>query len=122
MTEQRGGGRLAGALSSRRIRRGGGEAADSGGGRGPQPLRRGGRARTGKSSNPRYKQALGYVRRDVHALVTERALTDPEVRSPLLAELDARGVEHKEGEADYGALVELLLLDWLESVGYSMER
>lgn len=122
MSEQRGGGRLAGALASRR-RQSGGEAEQQPG----TVKRRGSRerkepARVGKSRDSRYRQALGYIRKDVHRLVVDQALRNPEVLAALLPELDQRGVEHKAEEADYGALVELLLLEWLESVGYRREQ
>ena len=113
MTE-RGGGRLAGALARRSGR--GGPATQAR----PRQRRRN-RKKTGKSSNPDYKQALGYVRRVVHRQVINQALRDPEVQRALLRELREWGVEHKEGEAAYSDLLELLLLEWLESVGYGVD-
>jgi hypothetical protein len=118
---ERGAGRLAGALARRSGQRG-----PAGGGR-PAPAqarlgqRRRNRKKTGKSSNPDYKQALGYVRRVVHQQVINQALRDPEVQRALLRELREWGVEHKEGEAAYSDLLELLLLEWLESVGYGVD-
>jgi hypothetical protein len=50
----------------------------------------------------------------------DQALADPEVRRSLEAELARAGVEFKAGDPDYGAMCELLLIEWLESVGYGM--
>lgn len=123
MSEQRGGGRLAGALASRR-RRSEGEDGQRRAEAGERSSARGRREpeRVGKSRDPRYKQALGYVRKDVHRTVVDQALRNSEVVSALVRDLDEQGVEHKRGEADYGALVELLLVEWLESVGYAPEK
>lgn len=89
---------------------------------GRQPVRQRRRKKVGKRSNSRYVQALGYVRKDVHSRVTERALTDPAVVRELIMELDEYGIEHKPGKVDYGALVELWSVQWLESVGYGPQE
>lgn len=85
-----------------------------------RPVRRRNRTKVGRRSNKaKYKQALAYVRKDVRERV-ERARNDPEVRVALEAELRDRGVEHKPGDPEYSALVELLLVDWLDSMGWGM--
>jgi hypothetical protein len=50
----------------------------------------------------------------------DQALADPEVRRGLEVELARAGVEFKSGNPDYGAMCELLLMEWLESVGYGV--
>lgn len=114
---------LASSFQTRRSSRRTPASEDGGGGAPPpnrQPVRTRKRGRVGKRSNPRYAQALGYVRRDIHTLVVERALTDPAVVGDLIVALDERGIEHKRGKADYGALVELWSREWLESLGYEV--
>lgn|GEM_PF-1819725 len=121
---QRGGGRLAGALARKS---GAGRAAgdespaarESQGFEAPgRPMRRRKRAKVGRRSNKaKYKQSLAYVRKDVRERV-EQARKNPKVRAALEAELRDRGVEHKSDAPEYSALVELLLVDWLDSVGW----
>lgn len=124
---QRGGGRLAGALA-RKSGAGRPEGNETPGARGgtvfeapaARPVRRRNRAKVGRRSNKaKYKQALAYVRKDVRERV-EQARNDPEVRVALEAELRDRGVEHKPGDPEYSALVELLLVDWLDSMGWGI--
>lgn len=64
-----------------------------------------------------YGQKNGLVRREVLERL-EDALGDREVRRRLEAELSRAGIEFKKGDPDVGALYELLLDEWLESVGY----
>ena len=125
MTERdRGAGRLKGAFGQ--IRRGGDGAGTPGGtalgsaAGGTLPRRRRRRQKSGKRSRPEeYAQASGFVR---HEIVErkDQALADPEVRRSLEAELSRAGVEFKRGDPDYGAMCELLLIEWLESVGYGV--
>lgn len=76
------------------------------------------RAKTGKRSRPdEYGQANGLVRHNVlHRW--EQAKADPGVRSSLESDLSEAGIEFKKGDPDFGAVCELLLGEWLESVGY----
>lgn len=125
MTERdRGAGRLKGAFGQ--IRRGGDGAETPGGtalgsaAGGTLPRRRRRRQKSGKRSRPEeYAQASGFVR---HEIVErkDQALANPEVRRSLEAELARAGVEFKRGDPDYGAVCELLLIEWLESVGYGV--
>ena len=124
MTDRdRGAGRLKGAFGQ--IRRGGeGAGTPDGTALGPggsgTPRRRTRRQRSGKRSRPgEYAQASGFVR---HGVVErkDQALADPEVRRALEVELARAGVEFKRGDPDYGAMCELLLMEWLESVGYGV--
>jgi hypothetical protein len=119
----RGAGRLKGAFGQ--IRRGDGASTTGGTALGSEaggtpPRRRRRRQKSGKRSRPEeYAQASGFVR---HEIVErkDQALADPEVRRSLEAELARAGVEFKRGDPDYGAMCELLLMEWLESVGYSV--
>jgi hypothetical protein len=120
----RGAGRLKGAFGQ--IRRGGEGAgtpdrtAVGPGGSGTPPRRRRRRQRFGKRSRPEeYAQASGFVRHEVVER-KDQALADPEVRRALEVELSRAGVEFKRGDPDYGAMCELLLMEWLESVGYGV--
>ena len=124
MTDRdRGAGRLKGAFGQ--IRRGGeGAGTPDGMALGPgdsgtsRRLRR--RQRSGKRSRPgEYAQASGFVRHEVVER-KDQALADPEVRRALEVELARAGVEFKRGDPDYGAMCELLLMEWLESVGYGV--
>ncbi|MGI8651048.1 MAG: hypothetical protein ACR2KW_11830 [Rubrobacter sp.] len=74
-------------------------------------------ARRGGSAE--YKQCLAYVKREVRDRV-EQARTDPEVRLGLEADLRDRGVSFKANSPEYSALVELLLLEWLDAVDYGL--
>jgi hypothetical protein len=120
---ERGAGRLKGAFGQ--IRRGEGAGTPRGalsgseaGGTTPRRKRR--RQKFGKRSRPgEYAQASGFVRHEVVER-KDQALADPEVRRSLEAELARAGVEFKAGDPDYGAVCELLLMEWLESVGYGM--
>lgn len=124
MTE-RGAGRLKGALGQVKSRTGS-SSADSAnatdaamvGGQGQRMVRRRRRAKTGKRSRTEeYGQANGLVRREVLGR-WEQAKADPAVRQTLETELTEAGVEFKKGDPDFGAVCELLLGEWLESVGY----
>jgi hypothetical protein len=128
MDKDRGAGRLRGAFGQ--VRRNGspaGAGAADGtraqaGPAGPSaPVRRRRRRqKLGKRSRPgEYAQATGFVR---HGVVErkDQALADPEVRRGLEAELSRNGVEFKAGDPDFGALCELLLVEWLDSVGYGV--
>ncbi|MGI8859466.1 MAG: hypothetical protein ACR2HO_04850 [Rubrobacteraceae bacterium] len=121
MTDRdRGAGRLKGAFGQIRRSGAGGEASGGAPTAAPVPRRRR-RQKTGKRSRPEeYAQASGFVR---HAVVDrkDQALADPEVRRALEAELARAGVEFKSGDPDYGAMCELLVMEWLESVGYGFE-
>lgn len=66
------------------------------------PPRRRRRKKTGKRSNPEYEQASAYVQRRVYR----------RVKQALLAQ---------EGKVEYSALVEALLIRWLEEVGWPLE-
>lgn len=119
MTDRdRGAGRLKGAFGQ--IRRGGGAGEDVSGNTGTAApaRRRRRRQKFGKRSRPEeYAQATGFVRHEVVDR-KDQAIADPEVRRALETELSRSGVEFKPGDPDFGALCELLLLEWLESVGY----
>ncbi|CAN5664574.1 hypothetical protein BH20ACT11_BH20ACT11_11070 [soil metagenome] len=80
------------------------------------PARRG-RQKTGKRSNPDYKLAPAYVREEMHDRVMQ-ALRDPAVKDEVLGELAEWGVAHKAGKPSYSDLTELLLVQWLERVGW----
>lgn len=126
MTE-RGRGNLKGAFGNRRKPADG--AAEVGrvapGGSGGGVVERSARLRgrrsdagTGKRGRPdQYTQLNGMVRRSVVERF-ERARVDPEVRRELELRLFETGVEFKRHEPDNGAVLELLLARWLESVGY----
>ncbi len=123
MTEKdRGAGRLSGAFGQ--VRRNGG-AAPGGGATASAPAsapapRRRRRQKFGKRSRPeKYAQATGFVRHEVVDR-KDQALADPEVRRALEADLSRSGVEFKPGDPDYGALCEMLVMEWLESVGYGL--
>lgn len=122
MTDRdRGAGRLKGAFGQ--IRRGGGTdeaGAAPGSARTAAPVRRRRRQKFGKRSRPEeYAQATGFIRHEVVDR-KDQAMADPEVRRALEVELSRNGVEFKAGDPDFGALSELLVLEWLESVGYGM--
>ena len=120
MTDRdRGAGRLKGAFGQ--IRRDGTGAERAGGTTAATVApRRRRRQKSGKRSRPEeYAQASGFVR---HAVVDrkDQALADPEVRRALEAELARVGIEFKRGNPDYGAMCELLVMEWLASVGYGL--
>lgn len=121
MTDRgRGSGRLKGAFGQIRRNGAGGEASGVAPTAAPAPRRRR-RQKTGKRSRPEeYAQASGFVR---HAVVDrkDQALADPEVRRALETELARAEIEFKRGDPDYGAMCELLVMEWLGSVGYGME-
>lgn len=80
---------------------------DSGGAAAPVPDRpprdRRPRRKAGKRNNPDYHQASAYVRKDVYRRVQQALLS--EEQSP-----------------DYSTLVESLLIQWLEEVGWEFEE
>ncbi len=76
-------------------------------------VRRRNRKKMGKRSDPRYGQAPAYLLKSVFER-TKEAMANREIRVELEEDLRERGIEFKEGKPDFGALVEMLLLDWLE--------
>lgn len=119
MTE-RGAGRLKGAFGNVGARRAG-EKEAAGGSVGGRGVRRRRRAKVGKRSRPEeYGQKNGLVRREVLERLDD-ALADREVRRGLEVELSRAGIEFKKGDPDVGAIYELLLGEWLESVGYGTD-
>lgn len=121
MTE-RGAGRLKGAFGNVGARRGDGSATagteDARGTAGGRGVRRRRRAKVGKRSRPEeYGQKNGLVRREVLERLDD-ALADRDVRRDLETELARARIEFKKGDPDVGALYELLLGEWLKSVGY----
>lgn len=121
MTE-RGSGNLKGAFGN--VRKGQNnegrdtERGDGGKATGGTMPRRRRREKVGKRSRPEeYVQANGLVRRGVLQR-WDRAKADPDVRQALADELSKHGIEFKSGDPDFGAVCELLLEEWLESVGY----
>ena len=121
---ERGRGNLKGAFGNVRQKKKGGDGeptANGSGAGGAAPVRRRRRAKTGKRSRPEeYGQANGLVRREVLER-WDRAKADPQVRRALERELSATGIEFKSGDPDFGAVCELLLGEWLETVGYPAE-
>lgn len=83
----------------------------------PAPPARRSRQKTGKRSNPDYKLAPAYVREEMHDRAMQ-SLRDPEIKKALLGELEEWGVVHKSGKPSYSDLVELLLVQWMERVGW----
>ncbi len=118
---ERGRGNLKGAFGN--VRRPGADGGEDE--RSRSRTRQGGRRRrtkTGKRSRPEeYAQANGLVHREVLGR-WEQARADPGVRGTLEAELSQAGIEYKAGEPDFGAVCELLLGEWLQSVGYGSEE
>lgn len=123
MTE-RGKGNLAGAFGN--VRNGGRQATDAAASARPgeeerRTARRKPRAKTGKRSRTEeYGQANGLVRHEVLNR-WDRAKADPEVRAALESDLAEAGIEFKKGDPDFGAVCELLLGEWLESMGYGSD-
>jgi hypothetical protein len=121
MTEGRGGrgeGNMANALRTRRRR-----APEVPSAQRPLTSRAGRRNRkkTGKRSNPDYMLASAFVHREVYERVRQ-ALLSGEVKREVLLELAERGVLHQRGKPLYSDLVELLLREWLERVGWELEE
>jgi hypothetical protein len=110
----RGEGSMANALRSRR--RGGAEPAS----RNPAPRARS-RKKVGKRSNPDYMLASALVRKDVYERVRQ-ALLSGEVKQEVLMDLADRGVLHQPGKPLYSDVVEMLLREWLERVGWELEE
>lgn len=84
------------------------------------PRRRRNRKKTGKRSNPDYTLASAFVHKEVYERVRQ-ALLNREVKREVLLELAERGVLHQTGKPLYSDLVELLLREWLERVGWEPE-
>lgn len=120
MTERsgRGEGNMADALRTRRRGRSSDrEATKEETKPSPLPARK---KAAGKRSDPNYKLAPAYVREETYNRVRQ-ALLDGEVKGQLLQEIEAYGVSHREGRASYSDLVELLMVEWLERVGWGSE-
>ena len=123
MTEGRVGGRgegnMANALRTRRRRAAPG-AAESQPPPSPTPRKRN-RKKTGKRSNPDYMLASAFVHREVYERVRQ-ALLSGEVKREVLLDLAERGVLHQAGKPLYSDLVEMLLREWLERVGWVLDE
>ncbi len=85
------------------------------------PAGRRNRKKTGKRSNPDYMLASAFVHREVYERVRQ-ALLSGEVKREVLLDLAERGVLHQRGKPLYSDLVELLLREWLERVGWELEE
>lgn len=109
---------MANALRTRR-RDGGGGAAEPAGRR-TAPGKRS-RKKVGKRSNPDYMLASALVRTDVYERV-KQALLSGDVKQDALADLEERGVLHQPGKPLYSDVVEMLLREWLERVGWEMDE
>ena len=72
------------------------------------------RSKTGKRSEPNYTLTGALVRRDRYDRV-KHLLSDPEIRDEVIGELDEWDVWHQPGKASYSDLVEMLLLQWMDS-------
>lgn len=107
---------MASALRTRR--RGGGGPEPSGG---QEPSRRRSRKKVGKRSNPDYTLASALVRKDVYERVRQ-ALLSGEVKQEVLMDLAEQGVLHQPGKPLYSDVVELLLREWLERVGWELDE
>ncbi len=106
---------MASALRTRR--RGGAEREPAGR---QEPTRRKIRKRVGKRSNPDYMLASALVRKDVYERVRQ-ALLSGEVKQEVLMDLAEQGVLHQAGKPLYSDVVEMLLREWLERVGWELE-
>lgn len=110
----RGEGNMASALRTRR--RGGSEPSNR-----QEPPRRRSRKKVGKRSNPDYTLASALVRKDVYERVRQ-ALLSGGVKQEVLLDLAEQGVLHQPGKPLYSDVVELLLREWLEKVGWELEE
>ncbi|AHY48207.1 Hypothetical Protein RradSPS_2924 (plasmid) [Rubrobacter radiotolerans] len=130
-SNERGGGRLAGALARKSGRAVAGSATGTGDLAPVRAASRPGvagggvrsRRRTSGPSRTRsadYKQCMAHIRKDVRERV-EEARHNREVRAVLEEDLRAAGILFKPGNPEYSALVELLLVQWLENVGFGPE-
>lgn len=122
MTEGRGEGRregnMANALRTRRRRAPEVPSAQ----RPPtSPTGRRNRKKTGKRSNPDYMLASAFVHRAVYERVRQ-ALLSGDVKREVLLDLAERGVLHQAGKPLYSDLVEMLLREWLEGVGWDLDE
>ncbi len=122
MTEGRDEGRregnMANALRTRRRR----APAVSSAQRPPtSPTGRRNRKKTGKRSNPDYMLASAFVHRAVYERVRQ-ALLSGDVKREVLLDLAERGVLHQAGKPLYSDLVEMLLREWLEGVGWDLDE
>lgn len=107
---------MANALRTRRRDGGGAEPPERRAGPGRKS-----RKKVGKRSNPDYMLASALVRKDVYERV-KQALLSGEVKSEALMDLDDRGVLHQPGKPLYSDVVEMLLKEWLERVGWEVEE
>ena len=85
------------------------------------PRRARSRKKTGKRSNPDYTLASAFVHREVYERVRQ-ALLSGDVKREVLLDLSDRGVLHQAGKPFYSDVVEMLLREWLERVGWEMEE
>lgn len=83
--------------------------------------RRKSRKKVGKRSNPDYILASALVRKDVYERVRQ-ALLSGEVKREALMDLAEQGVLHQPGKPLYSDVVEMLLREWLERVGWELEE
>ncbi len=79
------------------------------------------RKKVGKRSNPDYMLASALVRKDVYERVRQ-ALLSGDVKQDALVDLTERGVLHQPGKPLYSDVVEMLLREWLERVGWELEE
>lgn len=83
--------------------------------------RRRSRKKIGKRSNPDYMLASALVRKDVYERVRQ-ALLSGEVKREALMGLAEQSVLHQPGKPLYSDVVEMLLREWLERVGWELEE
>lgn len=79
------------------------------------------RKKVGKRSNPDYVLASALVRKDVYERVRQ-ALLSGDVKQEALVDLAERRVLHQPGKPLYSDVVEMLLKEWLERVGWEIEE
>ncbi len=115
-SRNRGEGSMANALRTRRREGGAPEPTE----RRTAPGRRS-RKKVGKRSNPDYMLASALVRKDVYERVRQ-ALLSGDVKQDALVDLAERGVLHQPGKPLYSDVVEMLLKEWLERVGWELEE
>ncbi len=85
-----------------------------------QPRKRTQRKRVGKRSDPDYMLASAFVRTEVYEKVRQ-ALLDPEVKKQTLSDLEDLRVKHQPGKPLYSDVVEMLLKEWLDRSGWSVD-
>src|SRR3712207_685006 len=122
MTERRDEGRREGKMANAlRTRRRRGPEVSSAQRPPTSPTGRRNRKKTGKRSNPDYMLASAFVHRAVYERVRQ-ALLSGDVKREVLLDLAERGVLHQAGKPLYSDLVEMLLRDWLEGVGWDLDE